>query len=207
MKAAKGAGEMPILRPNAAGIDIGATEIYVAVPSDRDSEPVRSFPTFTEDLHRLADWLKACGIETVAMEATGVYWDPVVPDSGSARVRGVPGQCSVLPECSRPANRCFRLSVVAIPAFGGTLASILSAGGSGLRAGRHARSSSITGEVGQRTDCTPREQRPAVSCAALRPGRARSRPPPTTHRARAIDPFVQLSSQSRNRSYWRSYRR
>ena len=87
MKAAKGAGEMPILRPNAAGIDIGATEIYVAVPSDRDSEPVRSFPTFTEDLHRLADWLKACGIETVAMEATGVYWDPVVPEIGRASCR------------------------------------------------------------------------------------------------------------------------
>ena len=76
-RATKGANEMPILRPNAAGIDIGATEIYVAVPPDRDSEPVRAFPTFTEDLHHLADWLKACGIETVAMESTGVYWIPL----------------------------------------------------------------------------------------------------------------------------------
>ena len=58
---------MPILRRNAAGIDIGTTEIYVAVPPDRDAEPVRAFPTFTEDLHRLADWLKACGTETVAI--------------------------------------------------------------------------------------------------------------------------------------------
>jgi transposase len=77
MKAAKESSALPILRPNAAGIDIGATEIYVAVPPDRDPEAVRSFPTFTEDLHRLADWLKVCGIETVAMESTGVYWIPL----------------------------------------------------------------------------------------------------------------------------------
>jgi transposase len=77
IKVAKGGSELPILRPNAAGIDIGATEIYAAVPPHRDSEPVRAFPTFTEDLHRLADWLKACGIETVSMESTGVYWIPL----------------------------------------------------------------------------------------------------------------------------------
>ena len=62
---------------NAAGIDIGATEIYVAVPPDRDEESVRSFQTFTVDLYILADWLKECRIETVAMEATGVYWIPL----------------------------------------------------------------------------------------------------------------------------------
>jgi transposase len=62
---------------NAAGIDIGAEEVYVAVPPDRDEQSVRSFPTFTADLHRLADWLGQCGIETVAMEATGVYWIPL----------------------------------------------------------------------------------------------------------------------------------
>jgi transposase len=62
---------------NAAGIDIGAEEVYVAVPKGRDEESVRSFPTFTADLHRLADWLEACGIETVAMESTGVYWIPL----------------------------------------------------------------------------------------------------------------------------------
>lgn len=75
-KSKKGA-ELPVLNPNAAGIDIGATEIYVAVPADRDPEPVQSFPTFTEDLHRLADWLTACGVRTVAMESTGVYWIPL----------------------------------------------------------------------------------------------------------------------------------
>ena len=65
---------LPVMRPHAAGIDIGATEIYVAVPAERDSENVRSFPTFTQDLYRLADWLKKCGMETVAMESTGVYF-------------------------------------------------------------------------------------------------------------------------------------
>lgn len=59
---------------NAAGIDVGATQHYVAVPVGRDSQNVRSFGTFTEDLRALADWLQACGIETVAMESTGVYW-------------------------------------------------------------------------------------------------------------------------------------
>ena len=61
------------MRPDAAGIDIGATEIFVAVPADRAAENVRSFPTFTQDLYLLADWLKACGIKTVAIESTGVY--------------------------------------------------------------------------------------------------------------------------------------
>ncbi len=65
------------INPNAAGIDCGAAEHYVAVPTDRDPTDVRSFKTFTADLHRLADWLVACGITTVAMEATGVYWIPV----------------------------------------------------------------------------------------------------------------------------------
>lgn len=68
---------LPVMRPNAGGIDIGATEIFVAVPADRDTETVRSFPTFTEDLHTLADWLKQCRVDTVAMESTGVYWIPL----------------------------------------------------------------------------------------------------------------------------------
>jgi transposase len=68
---------LPTLKPHAAGVAIGATEIYVAVPADRDPQPVRCFPTFTEDLHRIADWLKACGITTVAMESTNVYWIPL----------------------------------------------------------------------------------------------------------------------------------
>jgi transposase len=69
--------QMPIVHPNAAGLDIGAAEIWACVPSARDPEPVRCFPTFTPDLHRLADWLVTCGVETVAMESTGVYWIPI----------------------------------------------------------------------------------------------------------------------------------
>jgi transposase len=67
----------PMVHPDAAGIDIGATEIFVAVPADRDQSPVRSFQTFTQDLYALADWLQQCGIRTVAMESTGVYWIPL----------------------------------------------------------------------------------------------------------------------------------
>lgn len=66
-----------VLEPNAAGIDIGAEEIYVAVPPDRDENSVRRFSSFTGDLHALADWLVRCGIRTVAMESTGVYWIPL----------------------------------------------------------------------------------------------------------------------------------
>src|SRR5216110_749285 len=68
---------LPVMRSNAACIDIGATEIFVAVPADRDTESVRSFPTFTQDLHALADWLQQCRVDTVAMESTGVYWIPL----------------------------------------------------------------------------------------------------------------------------------
>lgn len=62
---------------NAAGLDIGAEEIWVCVPEGRDTDWVRMFGTFTPDLHALADWVKQCGVTTVAMESTGVYWIPV----------------------------------------------------------------------------------------------------------------------------------
>ena len=65
------------VHPDAAAIDIGATLHVAAVGPGRDSEPVRTFGTFTNDLHRLADWFEHCGITTVAMESTGVYWIPV----------------------------------------------------------------------------------------------------------------------------------
>jgi transposase len=65
---------LPVVHPNAAGIDVGAKEHLVAVPCDRDPQPVRTFQAFTPDLHQLAAWLKRCGIETVALESTGVYW-------------------------------------------------------------------------------------------------------------------------------------
>ena len=65
------------VNPNAAGIDIGSRFHVVAVSKELDEEPVRSFDSFTGDLNRLADWLEQCGIETVAMESTGVYWMPL----------------------------------------------------------------------------------------------------------------------------------
>lgn len=65
------------INPDAAGIDCGGAEHYVAVPPDRDAHPVQAFQTFTADLHRVADWLLACRVRTVALEATGVYWIPL----------------------------------------------------------------------------------------------------------------------------------
>ena len=65
---------LPPLNRNAAGIDVGSAAHYVAVPAGRDAEPVQEFGSFTADLHRMAQWLKACKIETVVMQATGVYW-------------------------------------------------------------------------------------------------------------------------------------
>ena len=62
---------------NAAGLDIGAAEIWACVPADRAEQAVRCFETFTVDLQALATWLEECGVETVAMESTGVYWIPI----------------------------------------------------------------------------------------------------------------------------------
>ena len=70
-------GEMSPIHAHAAAVDVGATLHVAAVNPDRDPEPVRSFGTFTGDLHRLADWFERCGIKTIAMESTGVYWLPI----------------------------------------------------------------------------------------------------------------------------------
>lgn len=66
--------ELLVVNPNAAGIDVASTEYQVCVPEDRDCEPNRRFEAYTCDLHSIAMWLKECKIETVAMEATGIYW-------------------------------------------------------------------------------------------------------------------------------------
>ena len=63
--------------PNAAGIDIGASSHWVAVPRHLSEQAVREFGPMTDDLNALADWLLACGVDTVALESTGVYWIPV----------------------------------------------------------------------------------------------------------------------------------
>jgi transposase len=68
---------MPMVHPNAAAIDVGATMHMAAVNADRTPEPVRSFGTFTVDLHRLVEWFTECGVETVVMESTSVYWIPI----------------------------------------------------------------------------------------------------------------------------------
>src|SRR6266566_3981836 len=104
-----GAPVLHCLNPNAAGVDVGATEIYLAVPADRDPQPVRHFSTFTEDLHAAADWLKACNIATVAMESTGVYWIPlfqILEARGftvflvnARHVKNVPGRKSDVSDC------------------------------------------------------------------------------------------------------------
>jgi transposase len=73
----QGVAALPVPRPNTGGIDIGAMEIFVAVSPDLDAEPVRSFGTFTRDLETIATWLEACGVTSVAMESTGVYWIPL----------------------------------------------------------------------------------------------------------------------------------
>ena len=100
---------LPVIEPDAAGIDLGATAIYVAVPQDRDPQPVRSFTTFTEDLLACAAWLRQCGVRTIAMEATGVYWIPLfqileaqgfeVQLVNARHVQNVPGRKSDVSDC------------------------------------------------------------------------------------------------------------
>jgi transposase len=69
--------KLEIVNPNAAGVDVSSTEMQVCVPEDRDSDNNRCFGTFTCDLHQISAWLKACKIDTVAMESTGIYWVPL----------------------------------------------------------------------------------------------------------------------------------
>lgn len=69
--------EDEVVFPNAAGIDVGASSHWVAVPKQVVAEPVREFGSMTDDLHAVADWLLACGVDTVALESTGVYWIPI----------------------------------------------------------------------------------------------------------------------------------
>lgn len=110
-RAAQGARKsgLPVLNRDAAGIDVGAREHYVAVPAERDEQPVRCFGAFTEDLHRLAQWLLQCGIKTVALESTGVYWIPLyqilesyhltVKLVNARQVKHVPGRKSDVQDC------------------------------------------------------------------------------------------------------------
>jgi len=97
------------LNPYAAGIDIGSKSHFVAVPEGTDDQPVREFSSFTDDLERLAQWLTACGVTTVAMESTGIYWIPVfeilesygleVRLVNARQVKNVPGRKSDVLDC------------------------------------------------------------------------------------------------------------
>jgi hypothetical protein len=97
------------LHANAAGIDIGSRSHFVAVPEGRDPQPVREFTSFTGDLYRMADWLQQCGIDTVAMESTGVYWIPlyeILENRGfevrlvnARQVKNVPGRKTDVLDC------------------------------------------------------------------------------------------------------------
>ncbi len=108
-RAKKRCEQLPILHPDAAGIDVSASELFVAVSPDRDFQPVRSFPTFTRDLNALADWLQQCGIRSVAMESTSVYWIPVyqILESrglevclvNAQHVKNVPGRKTDVSDC------------------------------------------------------------------------------------------------------------
>jgi transposase len=101
--------QLAIVHPNAAGLDIGAAEIWACVPPARTEENVQVFGTFTPDLNRLADWLVACGVDTVAMESTGIYWIPtfeILEGRGlhvylvnARHLKGVPGRKSDYQDC------------------------------------------------------------------------------------------------------------
>jgi hypothetical protein len=100
---------LALAQPDAAGIDIGATELWVAVPAERSAQPVRRFGAFTKDLEALVQHLKACGIGSVAMESTGLYWIPLyqlLAEAGfkvclvnARHVKNVPGRKSDVRDC------------------------------------------------------------------------------------------------------------
>jgi transposase len=124
--------DLAVLHPDAAGSDVGASEIFVAVPADRDAESVRSFATFTRDLHVLADWLQACGIRSAAMESTSVYW---IPLHQILEARGIQVYLVNAPHVKNVPGRKtdVSLSVDSVSPLGRPAASQLSAAGGDLR--------------------------------------------------------------------------
>ena len=108
-KSSTNPAELSQLNLNSAGIDVGATSHFVAVPANRSEQPVQEFEAFAADLYRLVDWLTECGVATVAMESTGVYWIPlfgVLEERGfqvmlvdPRRIKNVPGRKSDVVDC------------------------------------------------------------------------------------------------------------
>ena len=100
---------LEIVHPDAAGIDVGGSEHWVAIDPQRDTEPVRSFGCFTADLREMAKWLVEKGVRSVAMQSTGVYWMPVfeiLEQHGlevflvnARHTKNVPGRKSDVEEC------------------------------------------------------------------------------------------------------------
>jgi transposase len=101
--------KLRVHNPGAAGLDIGAAEIWACVPAESDTQPVRAFGTFTPDLHALADWLAQCQVTTIALESTGVYWIPIyevleargfeVALVNARHLKHVPGRKSDVQDC------------------------------------------------------------------------------------------------------------
>src|SRR5262245_46027281 len=158
----------PVFQPNAAGIDIGAREIYVAVPADRDDHPVRKCETFTGDLHQMAEWLVRCGIRTAGMESTGVYWIPVYDVREQHGIQ----PCLMNPRNMKnvPGKRTgfLRVPVDSASAFDGAAAFSLPAGGRGM-CGSFAdaasqRSGGDASQHGLRKYSVRVERFPALTC-------------------------------------------
>src|ERR1700688_4617363 len=100
---------LEIVHPDAAGIDIGGSEHWVAISPERDEQSVRCFDCFTADLEQMADWLVERGVRSVAMQSTGVYWMPVfeiLQERGlevylvnARHTKNLPGRKSDIAEC------------------------------------------------------------------------------------------------------------
>jgi transposase len=108
-KAMKNQKQFQYINPHAAGIDVGSRSHFVAVPEGASKQSVREFSGFTDDLYQMADWLIACGVTTVAMESTGIYWIPIfeileskgleVKLVNARHVKNVPGRKSDVLDC------------------------------------------------------------------------------------------------------------
>ncbi len=109
IKVARKETDLTRINEHASGIDIGSESHFVAVPPDSCADPVRQFSVFTRDLYQIADWLTECGVKTVAMESTGVYWMPlyeVLEERGfdvklvdARKVKNVSGRKSDVLDC------------------------------------------------------------------------------------------------------------
>ena len=106
-----------VVFPNAAGIDVGGSSHWMAMPRQATDDPVREFGAMIDDLNAMADWLIACGVDTVALESTGVYWIPGVRGARAARVEGLAGRCQADEIRARAQERCAGLPTATVRFF------------------------------------------------------------------------------------------